>query len=96
MNQWEIDNLITHMAAMALYVDMFDTEISDLNNDLKLEMNKTTTYFRELGCRVGAMLEKERSRFGLNSVEAKPKRMARLQIPLEFPRISKGQRGKGR
>jgi DNA-directed RNA polymerase I subunit RPA49 len=90
MNMWEQDNLMTHLAAMALYVDQYETDISDFKDDLRLEANKTIGYFRELGCRVGALSAKERDAQRLSAVEAKTKKVARLQIPLEFPKTARG------
>lgn len=94
MNQWEIDNLITHLCAMSLFVDGWETDTTDLKGDLQLETKKVIQYFQELGCRIGPMNEKDRNAAKLTAAEAKVRRMARLVIPLDFPRLSKGPRGK--
>jgi DNA-directed RNA polymerase I subunit RPA49 len=94
MNQWEIDNLITHLCAMSLFIDGYETDTTDLRNDLQLEVNKICQYFKELGCRIASMGEKERNVAGLSKAEAKVRRIAKLQLPLDFPRLSKGARGK--
>jgi hypothetical protein len=37
MPRWNIDNLMTHIAAAALIVDDFEVDVNDLRDDLKLE-----------------------------------------------------------
>lgn len=37
LNKWHMDNLITHMAAITLYIDGFKTDTNDLREDLRLE-----------------------------------------------------------
>ena len=37
MTKWRVDNLITHIAALALVVDGFEVDIYDLKEDLRLE-----------------------------------------------------------
>lgn len=37
MPRWNIDNLITHVAAAALIVDDNEVDVNDLREDLKLE-----------------------------------------------------------
>ena len=45
-------------------------------------------YFLELGCKVKAPTEKEQADFGLkNKAIAAQRRIARLKLPLEFPRV---------
>jgi DNA-directed RNA polymerase I subunit RPA49 len=89
---WEQDNLMTHLAAMALFVDQYDTDITDFKDDLRLEINKSVSYFRELGCNVGNLSAKERDAQRLTVVEAKLRKVARLRIPLEFPQAARGVR----
>jgi DNA-directed RNA polymerase I subunit RPA49 len=38
MNKWHIDNLLTHIAALALTVDDFSVDMADLKEDMKLEL----------------------------------------------------------
>jgi len=45
-----------------------------------------TQYAHELGCKVLALTESERSKMGLNKTEAAAHRMAKLRLPLEFPK----------
>lgn len=37
MPRWNIDNLMTHVAAAALIVDDYDVDVNDLREDLKIE-----------------------------------------------------------
>ena len=37
MPRWNIDNLLTHVAAASLIVDDFEVDVNDLREDLKLE-----------------------------------------------------------
>lgn len=37
MPRWNVDNLITHVAAAALIVDDFEVDVNDLREDLKIE-----------------------------------------------------------
>ena len=37
MTKWRVDNLIAHIAALALTVDDFEIDIYDLKEDLRLE-----------------------------------------------------------
>ena len=37
LNKWAIDNLMTHICALALAVDKYEVDTYDLREDLKLE-----------------------------------------------------------
>ena len=37
LNKWHVDNLITHMAAISLFIDGYKTDTCDLREDLRLE-----------------------------------------------------------
>jgi DNA-directed RNA polymerase I subunit RPA49 len=45
MPRWNIDNLMTHVAAAALIVDDFEVDVNDLREDLKLENKEYVTIF---------------------------------------------------
>jgi DNA-directed RNA polymerase I subunit RPA49 len=80
---------------MSLYLDGYHTDPTDLREDLHLAANKTQQYFRELGCRISAPNEKDRSRFGIDAKAAAVRKVAKLEIPLQFPKLAR-QRPKGR
>ncbi|KAL5043977.1 hypothetical protein BDW71DRAFT_186913 [Aspergillus fruticulosus] len=67
------------------------TDPSDLRDDLQLDNAKITQYFRELGCRVDKPRETEFAKFGIRGgkAEAATRRVARLRIPVDFPKVSR-------
>ena len=40
INKWHMDNLMTHMAAISLYIDNWKTDTNDLKEDLRLEVKQ--------------------------------------------------------
>lgn len=92
--KWHMDNLYTHMCALTLFVDGWTTNATDLKDDLKMENKQIAQYFNELGCKVGAPTEIERARMGKNvsKAQAAAMRMAKLKLPLEFPKARAGRR----
>ncbi|CAI6333404.1 unnamed protein product [Periconia digitata] len=90
MTRWHIDNLITHICAAALLVDGFEVDVNDLRNDLRLENKEVRQYFAELGCRVAAPTETDRTKLKLTKAESLNHFVARLKLPLVFPKIKTG------
>ena len=90
--KWHMDNLYTHMCALNLYVDGWTTNISDLRDDVKMENKEILPYFRELGCKISALTETERERLGLKKAQASTTKMAKLRLPLDFPKARSGRR----
>lgn len=86
LNKWHQDYLYTHICALSLYIDHFVTDISNLKDDLRLENKQVGQYFHELGCRVGPPTEKERESRGLSKAQAAATRIAKLKLPLDFPK----------
>lgn len=70
------------------------TDPSDLRDDLRLDSNTIQQYFRELGCRIDRPRETEFKKWNIKGgrAEAHARRVARLKIPLEFPKVSRGGR----
>lgn len=70
------------------------TDPSDLRDDLRLDSNTIQQYFRELGCRIDKPRESEFAKWNIKGgkAEAAARRIARLRIPLEFPKVSRGGR----
>lgn len=67
------------------------TDPSDLRDDLRLDTQTITQYFRELGCRSERPRTTEFAKWGIKSkVEAANKRISRLRLPLDFPKVSRG------
>ncbi|BDD62026.1 DNA-directed RNA polymerase I subunit rpa49 [Monascus purpureus] len=70
------------------------TDPSDLRDDLRLDNATTLQYFRELGCRVDKPRESEFAKWGVKGgkAEAASRRIVRLKLPVEFPKVSRGGR----
>ncbi|PNS15619.1 DNA-directed RNA polymerase I subunit rpa49 [Sphaceloma murrayae] len=87
LNKWHLDNLMTHMAALSLYIDAFRTDTHDLREDLHLENKQMSQYFHELGCRIRAPTEREYQEFRIaNKAQAAQRKVAQLRLPLDFPK----------
>ena len=37
MNKWAIDNFMTYVCALTLTIDLYEVDISDIRDDLRLE-----------------------------------------------------------
>ncbi|KAK2742339.1 DNA-directed RNA polymerase I subunit rpa49 [Myotisia sp. PD_48] len=107
MSRNDITLLHTTVCAMSLHIPPASgakwasehelaTEPSDLRDDLRLENETILKYFRELGCKVDKPKETEFVKWGIKGgkTEAALRRVARLKIPVEFPKVKK--RGGGR
>jgi DNA-directed RNA polymerase I subunit RPA49 len=68
------------------------TDPADLRDDLRLDSNTVQQYFRELGCRIDRPRESEYAKWNIKGgrAEANARRVARLRIPVEFPKVSRG------
>ena len=68
------------------------TDPADLRDDLRLDNAVIMQYFRELGCRVDKPRETEFAKWGVKGgkAEAAARRVARLRVPVEFPKVSRG------
>ena len=132
LNKWHVDNIITHICALALTIDNFTTDISHLCYDMRLEAKEyvllfpTSTsspsnspapssppfpkfasllsnikrnnemltiilismskYFHEIGCKVAPPTETERTKMKITKAEAAVHKIAKLKLPLEFPK----------
>lgn len=110
MPRWNIDNLMTHIAAAALIIDNFTVDVNDLRDDLKLEnkeyvkdmiiwyrtyanpIGSIKQYFHEIGCKIAAPTEGERTNLKISKAEAVNHFQAKLKLPLNFPRVKAGPR----
>ena len=82
-----MDNITTHICALALTLDYFETDTHDIREDLKLEGLAVQKYFKELGCVVTLPTEVERGRMKITKAEGGGHRIARLKLPLAFPKM---------
>lgn len=96
LNKWHLDNLITHVCALALTLDNFVTDTHDIREDLKLEATQLQKYFQELGCGVSLPSEADRARLKISKAEVTNHRHARLRLPLVFPKTRVPMAGKKR
>ncbi|KAL8810193.1 MAG: hypothetical protein Q9223_002184 [Gallowayella weberi] len=98
LSRWQLDNLMTHICALCVTVDPenFMTDVYDIREDLRLENKDVRKYFKAIGCRVVAPTEAERMRWGLGKAEVASHQVAKLRLPLEFPKMrtvpAKGRR----
>jgi DNA-directed RNA polymerase I subunit RPA49 len=99
MTKWHVEKLILHIAALTLYIDEFSTDTHDLREDLQLDNRQIGIYYSELGCKISKPTEKDRTfkiSPGVSKAEASLHKMAKLKLPLEFPkqRIPKSSKGR--
>lgn len=92
LGKWQLDNLCTHICALSLYVDGWQTDTTNLKDDLKLETKVISQYFSELGCKISAPNEGDKTRLKLGKAQAAVTKMAKLKLPLEFPKVRMGRR----
>ncbi|KAI5285795.1 DNA-directed RNA polymerase I subunit rpa49 [Ascosphaera aggregata] len=106
MAKTDITLLHTTICALSLHIpptakgfpnaSELSTDPADLRDDLRLDASVTQQYFRELGCRVDKPRETEYALWGVKTkAEGNARRIARLRIPVEFPKLSRGGGGGG-
>lgn len=94
MPRFQVDLLITHVCALACLVDNYEVDMFDLKEDLNLEGKDMAKYFREIGAKVGAISEGQRRALKLDKAAAAQRRVAKLKVPLDFPRVSYGRKAR--
>lgn len=87
MPRWNVDNLMTHIAAAALHVDDQAVDVNDLREDLKLENKEIKQYFAELGCKLTAPTQSDLTNMKLTKAESVNHFIAKLKLPLTFPKV---------
>jgi len=93
ISKFQSDLLITTTCILALIVDDFRVDFHDLREDLNLEAKDMAMYFREVGARMVAPSEKERVALGLDKAATVQRKFAKLQLPLDFPKLKFARRG---
>jgi DNA-directed RNA polymerase I subunit RPA49 len=53
-------------------------------------------YFHEIGCKITVPTEAERNKMKISKAEATNHNIAKLRLPLNFPRVKAGPKGKRR
>ncbi len=87
LNKWHIDNIITHILAIAISLHNFAMDTHDIREDLKLEAKEVRNYFVELGCTISLPTEAERGALKITKAEGSSHRIAKLKLPLVFPKM---------
>ncbi len=87
LNKWHIDNIITHILAIAISLHGFAMDTHDIREDLKLEAKDVRNYFVELGCVISLPTEAERLALKITKAEGSSHRIAKLKLPLVFPKM---------
>lgn len=77
INSYYDSLMLTHTLALASVLDGFTFDVQFLREDLKIDMEKFSTHFKEIGGRVKELKEKSTGRV---------KHVATLALPLQFPR----------
>lgn len=77
MRKFHIDLLMTHCCVFACIIDNFEVDTQNLRDDLKIDQKTMNQYFHEIGGRIKPVVDKEKK----TTVH-----MARLALPLEFPK----------
>ena len=72
--------ILTHILAFASVIDNFSFDVQFLREDLKIDQEKLTTHFHEIGGRVKELKDKSTGRV---------MHIATLSLPLHFPRQRK-------
>ena len=85
LERWHQDRLIGHILAMTLLVDRCETETYDIQFDLRLDIKKTSDYYKGLGCTLRKLNKGEIERKGLARIEAMDRRKVTLPLPLKLP-----------
>lgn len=81
IRKFHTDLIATHCCALSAIIDNFETEPRDLREDLRLDQRAIAQYFAEIGARMGQVKK---------AGEAKAQPVAKLALPLQFPKMSRG------
>lgn len=92
ISKFQQDLLITHCCALAMLVDNYEVEYFDLRMDLSLEPREMAQYFMEIGAKIFPMPEATRKTLGLEKAMAAQRKVAKLRIPLDFPKVTYGRK----
>jgi DNA-directed RNA polymerase I subunit RPA49 len=87
MSKYQTELLTTRICALACLIDNYNVDIYDLQADLRLDSKGMQQYFREIGAKIGALPEATRRELGLDKATAAQRKVAKLKLPLEFPKV---------
>ena len=86
MTKWYRNYILTHILALALTVDNFNSDVNNIRSDLKLEMRELKSLYRELGCPLRVPTETELRQLKVTKAEGAMHQHAQLKLPLELPK----------
>ncbi|KAH8588386.1 RNA polymerase I associated factor, A49-like protein [Bisporella sp. PMI_857] len=89
---FQVDLLLTHIAALACIVDSYEVDMWDLRQDLDLDARKMQQYFQEIGAKIASFPEAMRKALEMDKAVASQRKIAKLRLPLEFPKVSFGRK----
>ncbi|KAL2068107.1 hypothetical protein VTL71DRAFT_16205 [Oculimacula yallundae] len=92
ITSFNTDLIRTHLCALACIVDNFEVHTFDLQEDLKLDTKEMSQYFMEIGAKIAVLPEADRKKLGLEKSAAAQRKVAKLKLPLDFPKVSFGRR----
>jgi DNA-directed RNA polymerase I subunit RPA49 len=93
MTKYQADLMITHICALACLVDNFVVDLYDLQADLGLNVKLMSQYFQEIGAKITALDEERKKKLKLlDKAVLAQRKLAKLKLPLEFPKLSFGKR----
>jgi len=92
MSKFKIDLLITHICALACLVGNYEVDMYDLKEDLRIDLRDMAKYFTEIGAKIFALPEAMRKDLQLDKAAAAQRKVARLRLPLEFPKLPYGKK----
>lgn len=81
MRKFHIDLLMTHCCVLTCLLDNFETDPQDIREDLRVDRKTINQYYHEIGARIV-----QRKKPG----ETKARTIAKLALPLQFPKQSRG------
>lgn len=87
MSRFQVDLMITHICALACIIDNFEVDTMDLTLDLNLDVKQMSKYFQEVGAKILVMGENKRKELRLDKAAAAQRKIAKLKLPLEYPKL---------
>ncbi|KAI6359333.1 hypothetical protein MCOR25_007094 [Pyricularia grisea] len=81
MRKVHADLIMTTCCVLASIIDSFEVDTFDLREDLQLEQKQLNSYFAEIGARTKPVVNGD-----------KKTTIAKLALPLQFPKVSMGRR----
>ncbi|TLS22767.1 uncharacterized protein PpBr36_05968 [Pyricularia pennisetigena] len=81
MRKIHADLIMTTCCVLASIIDSFEVDTFDLREDLQLEQKQLNSYFAEIGARMKQVVNGD-----------KKATIAKLALPLQFPKVSMGRR----